>query len=304
MKVFISGSEGMVGRNLFEHLSLDTSIEILSPKRSELDLLDYVEVEKFFSKHKPDVVIHCAGLVGGIHANMAANVEFFETNMMLGYNIVKACIQSNVENLINLGSSCMYPSGINPLNEKDLFNGKIEITNEGYGLAKLATAKYTEMCNKQFGLSYKTLIPCNLFGKWDKFDPDKSHMIPAVIRKVHVAKTNSQESCEIWNNGEGRREFMYVKDLVDFISFSIKNPSLIPTYCNVGTGVDYTINEYHQMVKEVIGYDGSFHHDLSKPAGVSRRLLDVSNVKNLGWKPSYTIKEGIRETYDFFLKNL
>lgn len=304
MKVFISGSEGMVGRNLHEHLLKENSYEIFSPKRSELNLLDYEKLEKFIQINKPDVVIHCAGLVGGIHANMAANVEFFETNMMLGYNIVKSCIQCDVEQLINLGSSCMYPSGINPLNEKDLFNGKIEITNEGYGLAKLATAKYTEMCNKQFGLSYKTLIPCNLFGKWDKFDPDKSHMIPAVIRKLHVAKEEGQDSCEIWNNGEGRREFMYVKDLVDFISFSIKNTKKIPTYCNVGTGIDFTINEYHQMVKEVIGYSGSFHHDLSKPAGVSRRLLDISNVKKLGWKPSYSVKEGIEETYKFFLKTV
>ena len=151
-------------------------------------------------------------------------------------------------------------------------------------------------------MNYKTLIPCNLFGKWDKFDPDKSHMIPAVIRKVYEAKVQNKESCEIWGDGTGRREFMYAEDLVDFILFSLENHNKIPQYCNVGIGHDYTINEYHSVVAEVIDYKGNFSHDLTKPSGVDRRLLDISSQKSLGWKPSHTLEEGIEKTFEYFKK--
>ena len=299
MRVLVTGSSGMVGRNLVVGIEA-RGWEAIPVSSNICDLEDFDTVNAFVSEVKPDAIVHCAGLVGGIHINMKHPYEFFSTNMRLGMNIIDAAVKNGVPKFINLGSSCMYPKNITPLRESDLFAGEIETTNEGYGLAKLSTAKLTEICNKQFMTAYKTLIPCNLFGKWDKFDPDRSHMIPAVIRKVYEAKINGNKDCEIWGNGTGRREFMYAEDLVDFILFSLDNYQRVPTYCNVGIGHDYTINQYHQTVAKVIGYKGSFTHDLTKPSGVDRRLLDISSQTSLGWKPKHSLEEGIFKTFQYF----
>lgn len=301
MKVLVTGASGMVGRNLVQKIT-EWGWSPVPVGRQSCNLQNEKECFNVIEKSKPDAIVHCAGLVGGIHINMEHPYEFFVVNMQLGMNIFDASIKNEVPKFINLGSSCMYPKNITPLKESNLFGGEIEKTNEGYGLAKLATAKLTEICNKQYNTNYKTLIPCNLFGKWDKFDPDKSHMIPAVIRKVYEAKVQNKESCEIWGDGTGRREFMYAEDLVDFILFSLENYNKIPQYCNVGIGHDYTINEYHSVVAEVIDYKGNFSHDLTKPSGVDRRLLDISSQKSLGWKPSHSLEEGIEKTFEYFKK--
>jgi len=301
MKVLVTGASGMVGRNLVQKIT-EWGWSPVPVDRQSCNLQNEKECFNVIEKSKPDAIVHCAGLVGGIHINMEHPYEFFVVNMQLGMNIFDASIKNEVPKFINLGSSCMYPKNITTLKESNLFGGEIEKTNEGYGLAKLATAKLTEICNKQYNTNYKTLIPCNLFGKWDKFDPDKSHMIPAVIRKVYEAKVQNKESCEIWGDGTCRREFMYAEDLVDFILFSLENYNKIPQYCNAGIGHDYTINEYHSVVAEVIDYKGNFSHDLTKPSGVDRRLLDISSQKSLGWKPSHSLEEGIEKTFEYFKK--
>jgi GDP-L-fucose synthase len=299
MKVLVTGASGMVGRNLIKGI-VDCGWDPVSIDRDICNLQDPISCFNVIKENNPDAIVHCAGLVGGIHINMKYPYEFFVVNMQLGMNIFDAAIKNKIPKFINLGSSCMYPKNITSLKESDLLGGEIEKTNEGYGLAKLATAKLTEICNKQFSTDYKTLIPCNLFGKWDKFDPDKSHMIPAVIRKVYEAKIQNSNTCEIWGDGTGRREFMYAEDLVDFILFALQNYNSIPQYCNVGLGYDYTINEYHETVAKIIGYKGNFSHDLSKPSGVDRRLLDISSQTLLDWKPNHSLEEGIEKTFDYF----
>ena len=205
---------------------------------------------------------------------------------------------------MNISSSCIYPKNFEtPIKEKDLLIDKLEPTNEGYALAKILALKLTKFIYQDNNLNYKTIIPCNLYGPYDNFDPLSSHMIPGVIQKIHYAKQTNQSSVEIWGDGTSKREFMYIKDFIDFIGFSVKNFEVLPKILNVGTGKDYTIEEYYQMISKVIDYKGRFKYDLSKPSGMKRKLLDVSKSKKLGWKSRYTIQSGIQETYEYFKNN-
>jgi len=219
MKIFLTGGGGMVGRNV---CALAHSLEhvVDAPSHDELDLLDLDALRTHLNEHRPDVVIHAAGLVGGIQANIAAPFDFCYDNLQMGLNVVKASHEVGVKRLINLGSSCMYPRfAQNPLKESDILSGELEPTNEGYGIAKIAVARLVQYLSTQHGMSYKTLIPCNLYGLWDKFGVENSHMIPAVIRKVHEAKINGAPFVDIWGDGTARREFMFAADLADFICF-------------------------------------------------------------------------------------
>ena len=217
MKILITGGTGMVGKNLIEYLSSKTKYILLYPNRQELNLLNFDQVNLFISKQKPDLIIHSAGLVGGIQANIKSPYSFIYQNLLMGLNLVQAAISNNVQNFINLGSSCMYPRKIKrELKESDILKGELEPTNEGYAISKIAIAKLCEFAKNEFNLSYKTIIPCNLYGKWDSFEQKKSHLIPAVIHKLHEAKKNN-EVATIWGDGSARREFMFVEDLADFI---------------------------------------------------------------------------------------
>lgn len=304
MKLFITGGHGLVGHNIAA-LSKKHGLEVLAPPRSELDLSSQSAVKDYLKTHKPDVVIHCAGLVGGIQANIAAPYDFCYQNLHIGLNLVQAAFDVGMTKLINLGSSCMYPRlAGNPLKESQLLSGELEPTNEGYAIAKLAIAKLAEYMSAQYGVNYKTYIPCNLYGYWDKFDVNKSHMIPAVIRKIDDAVKSNAEVVDIWGDGLARREFMFAEDLADFILFSLDKFNDVPDIINVGLGYDYSINEYYEAIAEIIGFEGRFEHDLSKPAGMQQKLIDISLQTSLGWKPKTDLTTGIRNTYQFYLNEV
>ena len=293
----------MVGRNLLDHPAIG-EFDVLAPRSSELNLCDFSAVQAYLLEHNPDMVIHAAGKVGGIQANMREPVGFLMENLDMGRNIVWAARQAGIKRLINLGSSCMYPRNHNePLCEEMVLKGELEPTNEGYALAKVVTARLCEyIVREDSSFQYKTLIPCNLYGRHDKFDPIHSHLIPAIIHKVYQAKQAGHTSVEIWGDGTARREFMYAGDLADAMVRAIKDFDSLPALMNVGLGYDYTINEYYQAAADVMGYTGSFSHDLSKPVGMARKLVNVERQKVWGWEAKSSLREGIEETYSFYLK--
>jgi GDP-L-fucose synthase len=301
-KILLTGGGGMVGRNLLDHPAIG-EFDVLAPRSSELNLCDFSAVHAYLLEHKPDMVIHAAGKVGGIQANMREPVGFLMDNLDMGRNIVWAARQAGIKRLINLGSSCMYPRNHSePLIEEMVLKGELEPTNEGYALAKVVTARLCEyIMREDASFQYKTLIPCNLYGRHDKFDPVHSHLIPAIIHKVYQAKQAGQTAVEIWGDGTARREFMYAGDLADAMVRAIKEFDSLPALMNVGLGYDYTINEYYQAAADVMGYTGSFSHELSKPVGMARKLVSVDRQKAWGWAAKSSLREGIEETYSYYL---
>ncbi len=303
MEILITGFNGMVGRNILEHED-SNKYSFLTPPRSELNLLNAEDVLNYFKSKKPDVVIHCAGLVGGIHANMKEPVRFMIENMDMGRNVMLAAREIGVQRFVNIASSCMYPKDYDGLLEEELIlSGPLEPTNEGYALAKIMTMRLGQYINMETNKEvYKTLIPCNLFGRWDKFSEANSHMIPAVIRKIYKAKAAGENSVEIWGSGNPRREFMDAADLADFIYFALNNWENIPELINVGLGHDHSINDYYKTVAQVMGFSGSFYHDLTKPEGMKRKLVSVDKALALGWRAPTSLETGIKKAYDFFLQ--
>jgi GDP-L-fucose synthase len=303
LRILLTGGGGMVGRNLLEHSSIG-EFDVLAPRRSELDLCDFPALLAYLQGNKPDMVIHAAGKVGGIQANMREPVDFLLTNLDMGRNIVLASQQAGIKRLINLGSSCMYPRNRSePLKEEMVLKGELEPTNEGYALAKVVTARLCEyIMREDASYQYKTLIPCNIYGRYDKFNPVHSHLIPAIIHKVHQAKQSGQELVEIWGDGTARREFMYAGDLSDAIVRAISNFDTLPNYMNVGLGHDHTINDYYQTAAEVMGYAGGFVHDLGKPVGMARKLVSIDLQTNWGWSSRHELRDGIEKTYNYYLK--
>lgn len=304
MKILISGGSGMVGRNL-SSMALKSGYEVLAPSRNDLDLLDYARTLSFLKSSQPDVVVHAAGLVGGIQANIESPYQFCYQNLQIGMNVIQASFEAGIKRLINLGSSCMYPRGAaNPLKESEILSGPPEPTNEGFAVAKIAVSRLVEYLAKERNANYKTYIPCNLYGYWDSFGEQKSHMIPAVIRKIDSALRNGLGAVEIWGSGQARREFMFAEDLAGFILFSLDVYDQVPVNINVGTGKDYTINEYYQTIGDVLGYKGVFEHDLEKPSGMEQKLLDISLQEKLGWSPATELKAGIEKTYKFYVDEI
>lgn len=302
MKILLTGANGMVGKNILE-VAHKHHHEFLSPSSAELNLLDGNAVRQYIKAHKPEMVIHAAGIVGGIQANMAQPVKFLVDNMQMGLNVLTVSNDCGVPKFLNLSSSCMYPrDALNPLSEDLILKGELEPTNEGYALAKVTSTRLCEyICKENSSRLYKTIIPCNLYGRFDKFDPNHSHMIPAVIRKIDEAKKSNLEEIDIWGDGEARREFMYAEDLADFIFEAINNFEKMPQNLNVGLGTDYTINEYYQAVANVVGYSGKFKHDLTKPVGMKQKLIDDKKLKEFGWSYKTELESGIRKTYQFYL---
>ena len=302
MRILLTGGGGMVGRNLLEHPAI-AEFDVLAPRSSELDLRDSNAVQSYLRKHCPDMVIHAAGKVGGIQANMREPVGFLLDNLDMGRNIVWAAHQTGVRHLINLGSSCMYPRNHSePLREEMVLKGELEPTNEGYALAKVVTARLCEyIMREDASYQYKTLIPCNIYGRHDKFDPTHSHLIPAIIHKVHQAKQTGQASVEIWGDGTARREFMYAGDLADVLVRAIEEFDTLPALMNVGLGHDHSINEYYDVVAGVLGYEGGFTHDLSKPVGMARKLVSTERQQAWGWSARSSLREGVEKTYEYYL---
>lgn len=302
MKILLTGANGMVGKNILE-AAINYNHVFLFPRSSELNLLDQLAVNKYISKHKPDMIIHAAGIVGGIQANMQQPVKFLVENMRIGLNILTASNDNGVINFLNLSSSCMYPrNAVNPLSENLILKGELEPTNEGYALAKIASTRLCEYISAENkNRNYKTVIPCNLYGRYDKFDPNHSHMIPAVIRKIDNAVKTGLSEIEIWGDGQARREFMYAEDFADFIFYAIENFESMPQNLNVGLGTDNTINEFYQIIASVVGYTGTFKHDLNKPVGMKQKLIDDKKLTEFGWRHKTSLIEGVKKTYEFFL---
>ena len=298
----------MVGKNILEHPAVE-KYEIVAPSREELDLTDFAATQRFMISANPDVVIHSAGRVGGIQANIAHPVDFLVTNVDLGRNVIMAARKAGVQKLINLASSCMYPrNALNPLSETFLLQGELEPTNEGYALAKILATRLCEYINREseqsheLSLCYKTLIPCNLYGRYDKFEPWHSHLIPAIIRKVHEAKVKNLSEVEIWGDGMARREFMYAGDLADAALRAVEEFDQLPDLINVGLGHDYSINDYYKVAAQVIGWQGNFVHDMTKPIGTKQKLVDISRQRGWGWMPTTALKEGIKKSYHYYLE--
>jgi len=304
MKVLITGANGMVGKNLVEALSLHEDVALLTPRRGELDLLNQNDVFSYMKEHKPDFIFHLAAKVGGIQANINEPVEFLVENTLMNTHVIMGAAHAGVKELLNLGSSCMYPRGRDVLHESDMLTGELEPTNEGYALAKVMAARLCQYISSSKDLNYKTVVPCNIYGRYDHFDAVRSHMVPAVIRKLHEAKVSGNNEVDIWGDGESRREFMFVEDLIDFLVWSMSRMETLPDMVNVGLGEDYSINEYYQMGAKIIGYDGSFTHDLTKPAGMRRKMMDVSMAHRLGWKAATSLRDGMQKTYDYYLNEV
>jgi GDP-L-fucose synthase len=303
MRILLTGSTGLVGRNFLEHPDIGR-FDLLLPTHSELNLLDYSAIRNYLFTQEPDLVIHAAGTVGGIQANMREPVRFLLENLDMGRNLVWAARQTGVKRLINLGSSCMYPAKApNPLCEKLIMTGELEPTNEGYALAKITVARLCEYITREDPeYQYKTLVPCNLYGRWDKFDPVHSHLIAAIIHKVHQAKLAGRAEVEIWGDGTVRREFMYAGDLADCLVEGVRQFDTMPLLMNVGQGRDYTVSAYYRTVAEVIGYRGRFVHDLSKPVGMKQKIVAIDRLSGWGWQSKVSLHEGLVATYNYYLQ--
>ncbi|AFI03330.1 GDP-L-fucose synthase family protein [Helicobacter cetorum] len=303
--ILITGAYGMVGQNTALYFKKNKpNITLLTPKKSELDLLDKDNIQAYLEKHKPTGIIHCAGRVGGIVANMNALSTYMLENMLMGLYLFSSALNCGVKKAINLASSCAYPKyAPNPLKESDLLNGSLEPTNEGYALAKLSVMKYCEYVSAERDVFYKTLVPCNLYGEFDKFEEGVAHMIPGLIARMHRAKLRGEKEFTMWGDGSAKREYLNAKDLAKFIALAYENITEIPSVMNVGSGIDYTIEEYYKMVAKALDYQGEFVKDLSKPVGMQQKLMDISKQKALKWELEITLEQGIKEAYEYYLKN-
>lgn len=302
--LLITGSSGMVGRNVKEHPKAQ-DYRLLTPTSAELNLLDKNAVDLYIKTHKPDIVVHCAGLVGGIVANMNNLAKFLSHNAYIGLNLINACHQNGIKRFLNLASSCMYPKDApNPLKEEMILQGAFEPTNEGYALAKVLSTRLCEyISNADKNYLYKTIIPCNLYGKYDKFDTQNAHMIPAVIARIHQAKAQGVKEMSIWGDGKALREAMYAGDLADFVFYAFEHFDALPQNLNVGSAQEYIIDEYYRTSAKVIGYEGKFTHDLSKPVGMKRKVIDDMRLRALGWHTKTSLEEGIKKTYEYYLSS-
>lgn len=305
MRIFLTGGRGMVGRNFIEHAAA-AGHEILAPSSIELDLRDYDAVNQWLRAHLPDFVVHAAGRVGGIQANIREPVAFLLDNLDMGRNVVLAARNLGINRLLNLGSSCMYPRNApNPLREDMVLAGELEPTNEGYALAKIVVARLCDyIVREDSTFQYKTLIPCNIYGRYDKFDPAHSHLVPAIIYKVHQAKLSGATEVEIWGTGKARREFMYAGDLADCMWHAVEHFDSMPQYLNVGLGSDLSVNEYYRVVARIVGYTGDFVHDLSKPEGMRQKLVSTEKLEYWGWRGKTSLDAGIAQTYQYYLEGL
>lgn len=301
--LMLTGGTGMVGRNLRD-LCARRGIALLAPTRAECDLLDARSVGAYLARHRPCTIIHAAGRVGGIQANMRAPVAFLTENWDMGRNLLLAAREAGIRRIINLGSSCMYPANSpHALTEDRILSGPLEPTNEGYALAKIAIQRLgAYLGQEEPGFACKTLIPSNLYGPHDNFDPARSHLVPAIIRKLVEARESGRSEVEIWGDGLARREFLYAGDLAEAILMAVERFDSLPDILNIGTGEDFSINEHYEIAAGIIGYGGGFRHDLSKPSGMRRKLLDVSRAARWGWTARTSLADGIALTYQHFLR--
>jgi GDP-L-fucose synthase len=300
-KIYVAGHNGMVGSAICRKLEEAAFQNIITRSSSDLDLRNQSGVNAFFEEEKPDCVFLAAARVGGILANDTYRAEFLYDNLMIEANVIHAAYKNNVQKLLFLGSSCIYPKfAEQPIKEEYLLAGVLEPTNEPYAIAKIAGLKMCESYRSQYGCNFISAMPTNLYGVGDNYHPDNSHVLPALIRKFHLAKENKKADVELWGSGTPKREFLYVEDLADSCLFLMNNYDE-PDPVNIGSGSDLSISDLAQLVKDVVGFDGQITWNTSMPDGTPRKLLDVSKLAKMGWKPSTQLREGIEMAYADFL---
>ena len=311
-KIFVAGHRGMVGSAICRQLEKKSDVEILTCNRDELDLCDQRAVHQFMKSAKPDEVILAAAKVGGIHANNTYPAEFIYQNLQIQNNVIHAAHTNDVQKLLFLGSSCIYPRAVaQPMREDALLSGILEPTNEPYAIAKIAGIKMCESYNRQYGRDYRSVMPTNLYGPGDNYHPENSHVVPALIRRFFTAKENDLNEVVVWGSGTPMREFLHVDDMADASLFvhnldqiiHADNTQPMLSHINVGTGVDITIKELSQTVKSVVGFEGDIVFDRTKPDGTARKLMDVQMLSRLGWDAKIDLRAGLVTAYQDFLEN-
>ncbi len=302
-RIWVAGHNGLVGSAMVDRLQSE-DCEILTVSRAELDLRRQDEVENWVSDHQPDMIVLAAARVGGILANNGQQADFMYDNIMIETNIIHSAYMTGVQRLLFLGSSCMYPRETpQPIREGALLTGPFEPTNEAYAIAKIAGLKLCQFYRQQYGCDFISAIPCNLYGPNDVYDAERSHVIPALIMKAHLAKVRGNKSFEVWGSGEPRREFMHAHDLADALVFLMKGYNTGHPI-NVGSGQDYSIKDLADMICEVAGFTGDITFDTDKPDGVMGKLMDNSRLSAAGWTPSIALHDGLRGTYDWFQSHM
>jgi GDP-L-fucose synthase len=301
-KIFVAGHRGMVGSAIVRNLQRKGYEQILTRTHAELDLLDQRSVYAFLEEHKPDYVFIAAAKVGGIYANNLYRAQFIHENLLIEANLIHGAYRAGVKKLTFLGSSCIYPRDCpQPIREDYLLTGPLEPTNEPYAIAKIAGIKLCENYNRQYGTQYVAVMPTNLYGPNDNYDLERSHVLPALIRKAHEAKQNNERELVVWGSGRPMREFLYVEDLGDACVFLMEK-GITDGFYNVGTGTDITIRQLAEIVMEVVGFAGTITFDALKPDGTPRKLLDVTRIHSLGWRAKTELRQGIALAYADFLK--
>jgi len=313
-KIFIAGHRGMVGQSLTNYIKGKNFGKIITATRQELDLEDEKKVQKFIKIRKPDIIINCAGKVGGILANSTYPTEFLTENILIQMNLIKSAYKNNIKHFINLGSSCIYPKKAKqPIKVEYLLSDKLEKTNEAYALAKIVGLKLCDFYNQQFKTNYLTLMPCNLYGPNDNFDLKNSHFIPALIKKFVNSKQTKNKKVEIWGSGKPKREVMHVDDLSAAIFFIINkklsNNKFLANYLsntsviNVGSSNEYTIKQLAQIINKITKSNSKLKFNSKYPDGTMRKILDNTAIKKLGWKPKISLIKGLSETVEWYYKN-
>jgi len=310
-KIYIAGHRGLVGSAIVRQLKNRGFTNLLMRTHKELDLTNQAQVQNFFQQEKPDYVILAAAKVGGIHANNTYPADFIYQNMMIEANVINSAYENKVKRLLFLGSTCIYPKAVEqPMREDALLTDVLEPTNEPYALAKIAGIKLCESYNRQHGTDFRSVMPTNLYGVNDNFHPENSHVIPALMCRFHEAKVNNDAEVVVWGTGNAMREFLYVDDMAEASLFVLEldeqtykaNTQPMLSHINVGTGVDVTIREMAETMREVVGFKGELTFDTVKPDGAPRKLIDVSRLSNMGWKYSVDLKHGLEKTYKWYKK--
>ena len=309
-KIYIAGHRGLVGSAIVRQLEERSFTNLLMRTHKELDLTNQAQVQSFFKQEQPDYVILAAAKVGGIHANNTYPADFIYQNMMIEANVINSAYENKVKRLLFLGSTCIYPKAVEqPMREDALLTDVLEPTNEPYALAKIAGIKLCESYNRQHGTDFRSVMPTNLYGINDNFHPENSHVIPALMQRFHQAKIDNDEEVVVWGTGNAMREFLYVDDMAAASLFVLEldeqtyktNTQSMLSHINVGTGVDVTIREMAETMKEVVDFKGKLTFDTTKPDGTPRKLIDVSRLSNMGWRYSVDLKDGLSKTYQWYL---
>lgn len=306
-RIYIAGHRGMVGSAIYRNLQSRDYHNLITRTHSELDLTNQQAVNKFFETERPEYVFLAAAKVGGILANSTYPAEFIYENLMIEANVIHAAYTHSVKKLLFLGSSCIYPKlAPQPLKEEYLLTGELEVTNEAYAVAKIAGIRLCKHYNEQYGTNFISVMPTNLYGPNDNYDLETSHVMPALIRKFHEAKVNDAPQVVVWGTGTPRREFLHVDDMADACVYLLENfdAADIGEFVNIGVGEDLTIRDLAELIKDIIGYEGRIMYDTSKPDGTPQKLLDVTKLHNFGWQAKISLRDGIKQAYNWYTDHL